>query len=146
MAVAAVAARETFRLLGDRVAALRNGLGLTQRELAARVGWSRGYIQLIEGGQRRPSPAKLRRLAAALETDYNTDLAVVAGYADPWPEGTPEPLTPEERSLVGAVRSMGPHVSVRRVEQTIRTLYRTDDELFWDASGLKDAAGNLQPE
>ena len=44
----------------------RNSLRLTQRDLAAMVGVKASHIAYIEGGQRNPSLALLRRLADTL--------------------------------------------------------------------------------
>lgn len=63
------------------VIARRQGLGLTQRELAARVGTSHSVISRIESGQHPTSVTTLRRLAAAFETH------LVVGFADVPDEG-----------------------------------------------------------
>jgi ribosome-binding protein aMBF1 (putative translation factor) len=48
------------------VAARREALGLSQRELAKRAGISHTVISRIEGGEHSPSPKTLERLAEAL--------------------------------------------------------------------------------
>jgi excinuclease ABC subunit B len=48
--------------------ALRNGLGLTQQQLADLAGCSRGMIRSLERGRRRPSRSLLRRLLDTLAT------------------------------------------------------------------------------
>ena len=48
------------------VAARRETLGLSQRELAKRAGISHTVISRIEGGEHSPSPKTLERLADAL--------------------------------------------------------------------------------
>jgi ribosome-binding protein aMBF1 (putative translation factor) len=58
------------------VIARRQALGLTQQELAERVGTSHSVISRIESGQRPASVTTLRRLAAAFETH------LVVGFSD----------------------------------------------------------------
>lgn len=50
-----------------KLQALRTGAGLTQQELAARVGCAQSEISRIERGERRVSVERLRQLAVALE-------------------------------------------------------------------------------
>lgn len=56
--------------------ARRQALGLTQQELAERVGTSHSVISRIESGQQPTSVTTLRRLAAAFETH------LVIGFSD----------------------------------------------------------------
>ncbi len=58
------------------VIARRQALGLTQQELANRVGTSHSVISRIESGQHPTSVTTLRRLAAAFETH------LVVGFSD----------------------------------------------------------------
>jgi ribosome-binding protein aMBF1 (putative translation factor) len=58
------------------VIARRQALGLTQQELAERVGTSHSVISRIESGQHPTSVTTLRRLAAAFETH------LVVGFND----------------------------------------------------------------
>jgi transcriptional regulator with XRE-family HTH domain len=58
------------------VIARRQALGLTQQELAARVGTSHSVISHIESGQRPTSVTTLRRLAEAFDTH------LVVGFDD----------------------------------------------------------------
>jgi transcriptional regulator with XRE-family HTH domain len=58
------------------VIARRQALGLTQQELADRVGTSHSVISRIESGQHPTSVTTLRRLAAAFETH------LVVGFSD----------------------------------------------------------------
>jgi ribosome-binding protein aMBF1 (putative translation factor) len=58
------------------VIARRQALGLTQQELAERVGTSHSVISRIESGQHPASVTTLRRLAAAFETH------LVVGFSD----------------------------------------------------------------
>lgn len=58
------------------VIARRQALGLTQQELAERVGTSHSVISRIESGQQPTSVTTLRRLAGAFETH------LVVGFSD----------------------------------------------------------------
>jgi ribosome-binding protein aMBF1 (putative translation factor) len=69
------------------VIARRQALGLTQQQLAERVGTSHSVISRIESGQRPTSVTTLRRLAAAFETH------LVVGFSD-------EPHAIVDRELV----------------------------------------------
>lgn len=64
-----------IRRLGEKVRQLREGHGLSQSELAARIGMSdrsKGYISEIESGKKLPSLPILLGLATFFEvtTDY----------------------------------------------------------------------------
>lgn len=48
----------------DRLIAARRAAKLTQAELGKRVGVSRGYISLLEAGERQPSLEVAHRLSA----------------------------------------------------------------------------------
>ncbi|MGB9561960.1 MAG: helix-turn-helix domain-containing protein [bacterium] len=58
--------------LGERVKRLREAMGLTQRELAKRIGTSSGLISFIERDKNKPSYEVIRRLSEVLgtSTDY----------------------------------------------------------------------------
>lgn len=65
-----------YERIARLVIARRGALGLSQKELAARMGTSHSAISRIEGGQHPTSVETLRRLAAALET------RLVVGFSD----------------------------------------------------------------
>ncbi len=55
---------------GTVIRKLRDGLGMTQRDLAKIVGVSGAYITMLETGKRKnPSFVILRRLARVLEVE-----------------------------------------------------------------------------
>ena len=58
------------------VIARRSALGLSQKELAARMGTSHSAISRIESGQHATTVETLRRLATALDT------RLVVGFSD----------------------------------------------------------------
>jgi transcriptional regulator with XRE-family HTH domain len=62
---------EPFRPIGFRLAELRAEHGLTQRELAAKVGMPRSYISKLETAERRLDIIDLARLAEALDVSTN---------------------------------------------------------------------------
>jgi transcriptional regulator with XRE-family HTH domain len=59
----------TKRRLSGVVKEARQALGMTQRDLAARIGVEASHIAYIENGQRRPSLTLVRRLADTLMLD-----------------------------------------------------------------------------
>jgi transcriptional regulator with XRE-family HTH domain len=52
--------------LGRRVQTLRDGRQMTQEELAAKAGLSRGYLARLETGRHDPSATTLAAIAKAL--------------------------------------------------------------------------------
>ena len=62
-------------MLGENLAALRLRRGMTQKELARRLGVSPSAVGMYEQGRRQPGPEMLLRLAAVLGTDVNGLLA-----------------------------------------------------------------------
>jgi transcriptional regulator with XRE-family HTH domain len=57
------------RLLGERLRARREKLGLRRLDVAQRAGMHRSYIAALEVGLRNPSFENLCRLALALDVD-----------------------------------------------------------------------------
>lgn len=57
------------KTLGEVVKKRRQSLGLTQRELAARLGVKGSHIAYLESGRRKPSLALLKHLADVLDLD-----------------------------------------------------------------------------
>jgi transcriptional regulator with XRE-family HTH domain len=81
--------------LGQAIRAIRQGEGLSQKELAEAAGIDQSYLSMIESDQRRnPGMRIMSRLARALQVSMD-DLAERAGYL-PQPQ-PPDPLT--ERAL-----------------------------------------------
>lgn len=71
-------ARAIQRELGDRVLERRLALGISQRELAGRVGTSQNRIHLVETGDANPTLRTLERLAAVLGTELHVELTAPA--------------------------------------------------------------------
>lgn len=57
--------------IGDAIKLCRNKRGLTQGELAERVGFSVSYLSLIEKGKRTPDLEVLDKIAKALNMPLN---------------------------------------------------------------------------
>jgi transcriptional regulator with XRE-family HTH domain len=71
----------------------RMQLGLTQEQLAARMGTTNSVISRLESGQHRFSFATMRKLAQALETH------LVCGFQDAAPDGASR-RTPKRELVV----------------------------------------------
>ena len=54
--------------LGENVRRCRNAVGLSQEQLALRIGLGQGYISQIESGQHNPTLETIAELASALGT------------------------------------------------------------------------------
>ena len=74
-------------MLGDRIGAARRSRGLSQAELARRLGISPSAMGMYEQGRREPSAQTLVTLARELEvsTDYLLTGQVSAAKDDPLP-------------------------------------------------------------
>jgi transcriptional regulator with XRE-family HTH domain len=62
-------ARSSDRVIGERVAQLRARLGMTLDQLAARTGFTKGYLSKIENSRKVPPIGSLSRIAQALHTE-----------------------------------------------------------------------------
>jgi ribosome-binding protein aMBF1 (putative translation factor) len=60
---------EPYEAIARQVIALRARYGLSQEELAARMGTSHSQVSRIESGQHKASVETLRRIAEAFDTD-----------------------------------------------------------------------------
>ena len=58
--------RDVRIVFGERVRQLRNGIGMSQENLALACGLDRSYVGSVERGQRNVSLLNIHRLAAAL--------------------------------------------------------------------------------
>ena len=57
---------------GERIKYLRTKKGLTQKELADKMGVSSSWIGMYESGRRKPKLGTLRKIATALEVDVSS--------------------------------------------------------------------------
>jgi transcriptional regulator with XRE-family HTH domain len=55
------------RLVGSNVRRLRLAAGLSQEELAARIGVEQGYVSRLEAGQKNPTIVTIWHMAVALQ-------------------------------------------------------------------------------
>ncbi|MEX0892239.1 MAG: helix-turn-helix transcriptional regulator [Gemmatimonadota bacterium] len=78
--------------LGSVVRRLRAAGGLTQRELAARLGIDATYVSHLEANRREPSVKLLRQIAAELSIPAGLLLALI--ISDDLPEGEGERFQP----------------------------------------------------
>jgi transcriptional regulator with XRE-family HTH domain len=56
------------QVIGANARALRLARGLTQAQVAARLGMDRAHVSALEQGQRNPTAMSLAQIAKALET------------------------------------------------------------------------------
>ena len=61
--------------LGEQVRALRVAAGITQAELADRIGTSQPAVAHLEGGRRTPTLVTLQKLAQALGRDVTLQVS-----------------------------------------------------------------------
>ena len=66
-------AKRTQRELGYRVLERRLTLGLSQRELARRIGTSEDHVYLVENGEENPTPQILERLVEVLGAELESE-------------------------------------------------------------------------
>lgn len=79
-------ARDSLRVLGKRIRALRERRGLTQEDFARRSGISISFASLLERGERSPSYDTLVQVASALEVPLSELFRDFSGasYDDPY--------------------------------------------------------------
>ena len=102
-----------YASLGARIAELRRRAGLTQRDFALAAGIASSYPPKIEAGIGRPDPTVLRRIAQALDADYD-ELAALAGYTTGRPGARPDvsliPVSPEDAQDVARFARLSPQL------------------------------------
>ena len=86
---------------GNRIRELRKRAGLTQIELAERIGLSQGQLSNLENGDRSLSLEWLRRIARALN-------CAVADLLDD--KDNPDRLAGQERDLIEQLRDADPEL------------------------------------
>lgn len=87
---------------GDRLREVRELRGLTQNELALRLGFGQSQMNKYENGKSDPTPEVLVRLSNALEVSVDWLLGLVDA-----PNGHRQvaQLSPQESRLIGALRT-----------------------------------------
>jgi transcriptional regulator with XRE-family HTH domain len=61
--------KDILTIFGDRVRLMRKDLGLSQEELADKVGLHRTYIGMIERGEKNITLINIEKIAKALNAD-----------------------------------------------------------------------------
>lgn len=87
-----------YEAMGEKIRALRKARGITQAELACRMGISQAFLGNIERGCRIASLETLVKLCNVLETDANTLLAADLIYL---PEQSLRELLKKALALAG---------------------------------------------
>ena len=98
------------RELGRRIAQLREGAGLTQREVARRMDLTQSALSRIESGQRRLSAAQVSQLARILAIDPGLLL-----QAEPTGAGEPFAAKATESSRHDWKETAGPRGNARAI-------------------------------
>ena len=103
--------------VGQRIRALREREGLSQAELARRVGTSASHLNKLEGGQRAATIPTLEAIAKALR------LGVADFFAD---SSVEEPRRRTDRAWLNLVAELRRHTPVylQMVQVVMRTLDR----------------------
>ena len=101
--------------IGQRIAVLRRAAGLTQEELAERVGSSKATISRLETGRERASLQRLMEIVDVLDADLQ-DLFVTVGT-----EGDPKA---DEIAEVVALLQRASVEDARRAVEIIRALVK----------------------
>ena len=112
--------------LGKRISRLRKQRGLTQQELAAKVGVHANHVTRWERDHMRPSTKTLALIAEALEVSVDEILASgespsAVTVADPQLLRTfhqAQELDPEDRGMV--IRMVEALLTKKRMEQALR--------------------------
>ena len=122
--------------VGDRVRRRRRALGVSQEQLADKLGLTFQQVQKYERGANRVSASKLYQIACALQASI---AYFFEGLPDPIrPQGVAEdapaafihdlPLTPEERLFTGLLSRIENKQVRRRLLELVRTLADTSAE------------------
>jgi transcriptional regulator with XRE-family HTH domain len=89
--------------LGNRIKQLREKLGLTQKELALRIGVARSSLASWEVGRREPDYEMLQKLADALDSNVQyllTGKNGVSEIPDPWYERDTPPTEADLENII----------------------------------------------
>ncbi|WP_308809547.1 helix-turn-helix domain-containing protein [Archangium lansingense] len=115
--------------LGDGARAARQKAGLTQADVAERIGVATEVYGRLERGLLMPSVPTLRRICMALHLPADSLLALGTGQPSVWEEAPPPPPAPEEpamRRLMRHVRKLSP-TQIRALSLVAATLRREED-------------------
>lgn len=103
---------------GARLRQVRERLGISQAELARRIGTGANQVPRYENGQAEPSPTQIKKLAhyLAVTSDYLLGLADQPSQ----PIATTD-LAPHERQLVEALRQGQVRAVLHLLDQALAT-------------------------
>jgi|SRR6516225_1407882 transcriptional regulator with XRE-family HTH domain len=87
--------------LGEVVKGRREGLGLTQRSLALKLGVQASHVAFIEGGRRKPSLKLVARIADSLGLDRKNLLILAHPEAKAFLVEAKADMTRPQRSRFG---------------------------------------------
>lgn len=104
--------------LGERLRQTREKRGLSQAELARRIGTGVNQIPRYENGQAEPSPLQIKKLAQYLAVSSDYLLGLVD---DPIQPLTTSDLAPQERQLVEALRGGQVRILLHLLDQALST-------------------------
>lgn len=113
--------------LGDAARAARQKAGLTQADVAERIGVATEVYGRLERGLLMPSVPTLRRICLALHLPADSLLALGSGQPSVWEEAPPPPEheEPAMRRLMRHVRKLSP-TQIRALSLVAATLRRED--------------------
>jgi predicted transcriptional regulator/transcriptional regulator with XRE-family HTH domain len=135
----------TPRIPGRRVRALRSRAGLSQTDLAQRLGISASYLNLIEHERRTLTAGLLVKLAQVLDLDLRglasgLDAGLVAdlqeAFADPLFEGAPPPEAEVRDLAISSPEAARAVVRLHRAYATAQASVRTLADQAMDREGL----------
>ncbi|MFL5356626.1 helix-turn-helix transcriptional regulator [Archangium sp.] len=113
------------KALGDGARKARQQAGLTQADVAERIGVATEVYGRLERGLLMPSVPTLRRLCVALRLQADVLLSLGTGIPPPWAEPLPPPEKegPQMRRLMRHVRKLNP-AQLRALSMVAATLLR----------------------
>jgi transcriptional regulator with XRE-family HTH domain len=106
--------------IGERLKAVREKHGLSQRELASRAGMTNGAVSLIESNKTSPSIASLKRLLDSVPMTMSEFFSPLEDDTAPKYFYTPDEFTelaPQDAGLTGAASA---RVSLRQLGDAAR--------------------------
>ncbi len=115
------------KALGDTAREARQKAGLTQADVAERIGVATEVYGRLERGLLMPSVPTLRRLCVALRLPADKLLALSTAQPPAWTEEPPPPERegPQMRRLLRHVRKLNPH-QLRALSLVAATLRREE--------------------
>lgn len=124
------AKQKLSKALGDAAREARQRAGLTQADVAERIGVATEVYGRLERGLLMPSVPTLRRICVALNLSADALLALKSSHSSLWEEASP-PVEYEEppamRRLLRNVRKLSP-IQIRALSLVASTLRREGED------------------